>query len=402
MKKTLPLVAALVASVACALAGELGQTAAPLKITEWIKGQPVDLAALKGKVVVVEFWATWCPPCRTSIPHLTEMQHRFKDVVFIGVTDEEAATVKKFVEKQGDKMDYRVARDDERKTSAGYMEAFGINGIPHAFIVDKEGRIAWHGHPMGGLDKAVEEVLAGKLDIEKAKQRDSARQKIEAFYAAVSSGASEAKLEALGKELEALDAALGGIEPGQKFSAAEVRKMVKFQSLIRDYQLAMQSGKGGTNLTRIEQLLEANAPKDFDLAEFKEAMTMNKTFSDYYRAATSGAEPEKLAELADKLAAVKTTNARVLNGWAWTILTDERINQHDVALATKLAKTAVDASDAKDASILDTYARALFDAGKLAEAVTWQKQAVAAAEDDDTKKELGATLKNYEAKLAAK
>lgn len=403
MKKSLALVAALAVAATCALAGELGQAAAPLKITEWVKGKPVDLAALKGKqVVVVEFWATWCPPCRTSIPHLTEMQHQFKDVVFIGVTDEEADTVKKFVDKMGDKMDYTVARDDERKTSEGYMQEFGINGIPHAFIVDKEGRIVWHGHPMAGLDKAVEEVLAGKLDIAKAKKTDAARQKLEAFYEAVSKGESEAKLDALGKELEALDAEVGGIQPGQKFSAAEVRKQVKFQSLMRDYQLAMQSGKGGTNLDRIERLLEANAPRDFKLAEFKEAIALNKTFSDYYRAVTGKAEPERIAELASKVAAVKTTNAQVLNSWAWTILTDERIKKRDVELATKLAQTAVAASEEKESGILDTLARAYFDGGKIAEAVTWQKKAIAAAENEEAKKELSETLKKYESKLAAK
>ena len=119
-------------------AAELGQPAAPLKIKEWIKGKPVDLASAKGnQVLVVEFWATWCGPCRTSIPHLTELQKKFKDVGFIGVSDEDAPTVKKFVNKMGDQMDYTVAIDDDRQTSKGYMEAFDQNGIPHAFIVDR-------------------------------------------------------------------------------------------------------------------------------------------------------------------------------------------------------------------------------------------------------------------------
>src|SRR4026208_488125 len=108
-------------------AAGLGDAAASLQIAEWVKGKPVDLAAAKGKqIVVVEFWATWCGPCRTSIPHLTEMQKKFKDVAFVGISDEEVPTVKKFVEKMGEKMDYAVAVDKQRKTSAGYMEAFGI------------------------------------------------------------------------------------------------------------------------------------------------------------------------------------------------------------------------------------------------------------------------------------
>jgi len=80
------------------------------------------------------------------------------------------------------------------------------------------------------------------------------------------------------------------------------------------------------------------------------------------------------------------------------LLTDERIKTRDLALATKLAKTGVDASDGQDAAVLDTYARALFDSGKVADAVANQKKAIAVAGDEDTRKELEETLKQYEAK----
>jgi len=152
---------------------ELGEPAPPLKIATWVKGRPVDLAAGKGKTIhVIEFWATWCPPCRTSIPHLTQLQKKFKDkgVVFVGVSNEDLATVKPFVEKMGEQMNYIVAVDDRNRTSQGYMKAFGVNTIPHAFVIDKEGKIAWHGHPMAGLEGVIEQMLAGKYDLEKAKK----------------------------------------------------------------------------------------------------------------------------------------------------------------------------------------------------------------------------------------
>jgi thiol-disulfide isomerase/thioredoxin len=403
MKKLLLGFSLVLAVFSATRAGELGSAAAPLKISEWVKGTPVDLAAVKGKqVVVVEFWATWCPPCRTSIPHLTDLQKKFKDVIFIGVTDEESDVVKKFVTKLGDKMDYVVAIDAQRKTSEGYMMEFGINGIPHAFIVDKEGRVVWHGHPMAGLDQAVEEVIAGKLDVEKGKKREAAQQKLEAFYEAASGGTDAAKLDQLGKELEALDAELGGIQPGRKFEAAEVLKLVKFQGLLRDYQIAMQAGKGGTNLARIEKLLEENAPPSFELAEFKESIALSKLFSNYYGAATGRRGTEQLADYAKELAAVKTGSARVLNEWAWIILTDENIKTRDLELATKLAKAGVAASAGKEPAVLDTYARALFDSGKVAEAIEQQEKAIAVAADAAMKQELGETLKKYQEKLAAK
>ena len=116
-------------------AAELGDPAAELKIAKWVKGEPVQISdGGEKQIYVVEFWATWCPPCRTSIPHLTEVQNRFKDknVTIIGVTDEKESVVKPFVNDLGSKMDYRVAID-EGATSQGYMKAYGINGIPHAF-----------------------------------------------------------------------------------------------------------------------------------------------------------------------------------------------------------------------------------------------------------------------------
>ena len=134
-----------------------GDPVGKLDLAHWVKGQSVDIS--KG-VHVVEFWATWCPPCRTSIPHLTETQAKFKDrgVNIIGVTNESLDEVEPFVKKMGDKMDYTVAIDNGRTTSNEFMGRYGVNGIPHAFIV-KDGKVVWHDHPMSDLDQAIEEAL---------------------------------------------------------------------------------------------------------------------------------------------------------------------------------------------------------------------------------------------------
>ena len=92
---------------------------------------------------------------------------------------------------------------------------------------------------------------------------------------------------------------------------------------------------------------------------------------------------------------------QILNGIAWSILTDESIKQRDLGLATRLSKAAVDATASKDAGVLDTYARALFDSGKITEAVDIQKQAVTLAAEGEEKNELSAALTKYKAAAAS-
>jgi thiol-disulfide isomerase/thioredoxin len=140
---------------------KLGDAAYPLTGLTYVKGEPVTITP--GKVYVVEFWATWCPQCRTSIPHLTELRKKYQDkgVFFVGVSNEDVPTVKPFVADMGDKMDYSVAVDTVGAVVNGYMGAFQQSGIPTAFVVDAKGRVVWHGHPMGDLDDVIGRVLAG-------------------------------------------------------------------------------------------------------------------------------------------------------------------------------------------------------------------------------------------------
>jgi len=162
-------------------AAELGMDAPPLNIAKWVKGGPVTLTSGKGsQVYVVEFWATWCGPCRTSIPHLTELQKKFKDknVTIVGVSDEEVAKVRPFVDEMGAKMDYAVAVDNNRATYAKYMNAFNQNGIPTAFVVDQAGKIVWLGHPMGDLENVLDQVVSGKFDATAYKLKQEREQRL--------------------------------------------------------------------------------------------------------------------------------------------------------------------------------------------------------------------------------
>jgi thiol-disulfide isomerase/thioredoxin len=154
---------------------KVGDPAPKLQTGKWVQGDPVKNFE-KGKAYIVEFWATWCPPCRTSIPHLNEVHKEFKDkgLIVIGqnVSERDDSGVAPFVKKMGDKMTYRVALDDkqgdpEGKMAKTWMEAAGQNGIPCAFLVDTKGVIAWIGHPMQLKEQVIESVLSGKSPVSK-------------------------------------------------------------------------------------------------------------------------------------------------------------------------------------------------------------------------------------------
>jgi thiol-disulfide isomerase/thioredoxin len=153
---------------------KMGDPAPELKVN-WVKGTPVN-SFDQNKLYVVEFWATWCGPCKAAMPHLSELAKHYVDkVTFIGVNvwergfenkpySDAMPQVKEFVESMGDKMGYNVAMDnDERFMANQWLRAAGQNSIPASFLI-KDGKIIWIGHPMR-LDGILESVLAGTYDM---------------------------------------------------------------------------------------------------------------------------------------------------------------------------------------------------------------------------------------------
>jgi thiol-disulfide isomerase/thioredoxin len=104
-----------------------------------------------GKAMVVEFWASWCGPCRMAFPHLSQLARKYKaqGLVVIGVNIEgDPTAAKRTVMQQGNQMDYLVAMDAGQQASMRLMAAAGMSGIPCAFVIDAKGIIRHYGHPM--------------------------------------------------------------------------------------------------------------------------------------------------------------------------------------------------------------------------------------------------------------
>lgn len=269
--KTVAIVLSLGALIS-AQAGELGMKAPALQISHWVKGDAVDVTDGKA-VYVVEFWATWCPPCRESIPHLTELQKKYGDkVVFVGISDEKKDVVEKFVTKQGDKMDYVVAIDKKDGTSKGYMREFGQNGIPHAFIVDKKGKIVWHDHPMSDLHEVIDLVLADKFDADAAKKIQADREKaqkelmqvakmMQQYFELVSSADKGTEAAALGSKI----LAKGG-ENANLLNTLSWQILTDERILTRDLDLALKAAEMANTLTEGN---DANTLDTLGLAYFK-------------------------------------------------------------------------------------------------------------------------------------
>jgi len=112
---------------------------------------------LRGKVVVLEFWATWCDPCVESIPHLNGLAERFRGrpVVFIHITDESEADVLEFLRQ------HPVSGWVAPEAGAEVFKAFRVYGRPHTVLVDAEGTVAAFPHPADLAPETIMELLAG-------------------------------------------------------------------------------------------------------------------------------------------------------------------------------------------------------------------------------------------------
>lgn len=133
--------------------------------------ESLKLSDYQGKIVILDFWATWCPPCRKGIPDLIELKSEFKDkdVEVIGVSldgitrgGQTAANVEPFIEEYG--INYPIIRGDEQ-----IVYSFGgIRSIPTSYVIDKEGNVIsrYEGLiPKSQYVKDIESILNGKHEV---------------------------------------------------------------------------------------------------------------------------------------------------------------------------------------------------------------------------------------------
>jgi len=323
---------------------KIGDHAPALATGKWVQGDPVKEFE-QGKAYIVEFWATWCGPCRVSIPHLNGIYTKYKDkgLVVIGQDcwERDDNLVEPFVTKMGDKMTYRVALDDKEASKAGkmadtWMQAAGQNGIPSAFLVDTKGVVAWIGHPMTLKDTVIEEVLAGKYDVQTAARE----------------------------------------------YAEEQQNRTRLQSAWRALNEAMRAKRWDDATAKLEDLskLMPNDPQNIDMMRLN-ILLGKEDYGEAYKLM------EKISESSPK-------NALLQNELAWRLVSDKSIKQPDLGLADTLATRANEAAGGKDANILDTVARVNFLQGKHALAIANEEKAVELAADGN-KSSFQKTLRHY-------
>jgi len=232
----------------------IGDQAPPLKYSKWIKGEPIS-SFTGNQLYVLEFWATWCGPCKMAMPHITKLQQQYKDKVnFIGVGiwekvaegkpyESSLPAVEKFVKGNDANMGYSVIADNNEQFMGNkWMKAAGENGIPSTFII-KDNKIMWIGHP-NSLDSILPKMLDGTYDME-------------AFKSKFSKNAASAR-----KQNDELMAAFGPLQ-----NAMKAKEYTKALELIEQLKTTQPNYKTMMDGMKFKVLMDMDEKKAMDFAK---------------------------------------------------------------------------------------------------------------------------------------
>jgi alkyl hydroperoxide reductase subunit AhpC len=301
----------------------IGDMAPTVEISHFLKGDPVEEFET-GNVYVLEFWATWCVPCKVSIPHISELQQQFEDynVTIIGVSDEKLQTVVKFLSKADsetvlwtDKIQYTLATDPDKTTYKAYMTPAAQQAIPTAFVIGKDSRIEWIGSTME-LDEVLGKVVRDEWD------RDAFK-----------------------------------VEYEQK--VAPVRKSMKMRTRM---DAAVERSDWDAAIGVAKAITEERAEyTGIEVRLFRQMVRK---------------DPARAYGYGRKLIEQNWDSSKMLNGLAWITVDDKDVKSRDLKFAMKAAKRACEVTDYEDAAVLDTLARVYYEKGDFQQAIKWQRDAV--------------------------
>ncbi|MGB1925647.1 MAG: TlpA disulfide reductase family protein [Rubripirellula sp.] len=337
---------------------KIGSTAPDLAIEHWIQDgngffKPVTKFE-KGKVYVVEFWATWCGPCIQSMPHLAELQNKYRGqgVQIISVSNETLEEVKDLLGKPNEQVGksfgeltsaWCLTTDPDGSVYKDYMDASKQGGIPTSFLVGKTGEIEWIGHPMD-LDNPLESVVNDTWDRSSFQKEMELQKQLQANMQKVSMLAGAGKFEE-------------AVKLAQEQRAAAEGTPLEEQWVNVQYQLKLMSGMIDEDLlSHFRKKLTAMKGDAYGVGQF--AYTL-------YGQVKQGAEVGALA--GETLAALQAE---------------------------------VDGADAEMLPLLfNTMALLKSETGDLAGAVAAQQAAIDAAPDERVKKRLSTLLEDLKSRL---
>lgn len=142
---------------------KVGDEAPEISVDGWWMEKAPEKRA-KGKVYIVDFWASWCGPCRESMPHMAEMQDKYGDyATFIGISiDQDKGAAADYLSSLGQDLPIYFAMDKDDQSWQSWGNAAGRTTIPTTFIVDENNKIAWVGHPME-VEAKLRDIILKKL-----------------------------------------------------------------------------------------------------------------------------------------------------------------------------------------------------------------------------------------------